>query len=89
MFLNRWNVLTEAGSLDGRRGDWQAGVRLDCVNLFGRDAAHLAARNGNLNLLKWLKEPEQDADFDLIGPKGDSAFHLAVWYCALVVCNML
>ena len=54
-------------------------MNLDCVNYAGRDAVHLAARNGNTDLLKWLHEPAQAVDFDLIGPNGDSAFHLAVW----------
>tara|TARA_A100001015_G_scaffold17126_2_gene19977 strand:- start:427 stop:1962 length:1536 start_codon:yes stop_codon:yes gene_type:complete len=52
-------------------------IRLDVVNDFGRNAVHIAARNGNIELLKWLATVF--ADFHLISMSGDTAFHVASW----------
>jgi len=72
-------LLSSPGGPPSLSDELGGAVNLDCVNYAGRDAVHLAARNGNTDLLKWLHEPAQAVDFDLIGPNGDSAFHLAVW----------
>ena len=53
------------------------GVGLNAVNSFGRNAVHIAARNGNLRLLKWLGD--NFADFHLVSMSGDTAFHVATW----------
>jgi hypothetical protein len=53
------------------------GVSLNAVNSFGRNAVHIAARNGNLRLLKWLGD--NFADFHLVSMSGDTAFHVATW----------
>ena len=53
------------------------GLRLDVVNSFGRNAVHIAARNGNTAFLVWLGE--NFADFHLVSMSGDTAFHVAAW----------